>query len=109
MEQFLLGKLLCTEDVAALQEKQAGFAAHVWRSLQRYTRCDWGEVDDEDSHMNDSAIGPDVDSISAVYTHPDHPDWEIWIITGADRSATTVMFPADFWKKHIEEERHGLT
>ena len=110
MAKFELGQLVMTRGVADQLEADSAFAAHVMRSLQRYTRCDWGEVDDEDSHMNDSAIGPDVDSISAVYTHPDHPDWEIWIITEADRSATTVMFPADFWRKHIEEEkRHGLT
>jgi hypothetical protein len=96
MAQFLLGKLYSTEGVAAVQSENAAFADFVWRSLQRYLSCDWGEMSKDDLAMNDSAIGPDEARILAAYEHPDNPDWKIWIITESDRSCTTILFPDEY-------------
>ncbi len=52
---------------------------------------------DRDKQSNDFAIAhPDGGRVFAAYKHPQHEDWKIWIITEADRSATTVLFPAEY-------------
>jgi len=94
MAQFELGQLVMTRGVADRLEESADFAKHVMRSLQRYTACDWGEMLKGDAAMNDSAIGPDADRIFAAYESQEHP--KIWIITEADRSYTTILFPSEY-------------
>ena len=96
MRKIELGQLLMTRGVADLQEQEPFFGGFVTTSLMRYVRCDWGDLGKEDAAMNDSAIGPDEDRVFAAYEHPKHPDWKIWIITEADRSATTVLFPSEY-------------
>jgi len=96
MAQLMLGELVLTCNIMELQQGNAKFADHILRSLQRYTRCDWGEMDDEGKEMNDSAIGPDEDEVLAVYEYPENPSWEIMIMTKADRSATIILFPNEY-------------
>jgi len=92
MAKFELGELVCASDVMERIWAQNGFGAYVLRSLNRYTRCDWGEMNDEDKEMNDMAIGPNEDSVLAVYEHSKHPEWKIVITTEIDRSVTTIRF-----------------
>jgi hypothetical protein len=96
MAQLELGQLVMTQGVAIRARDESGFAVHVIRSLQRYLRCDWGEMDDEDKAMNDSAIGPDEDRVFAAYEHPEHPENKLYIITERDRSSTTILFPDEY-------------
>lgn len=63
--------------------------------MSRYIVGDWGEIDPDDSAMNDEALKTG-DRILAAYTHPEYPDFKIWIITEWDRSATTVLFPREY-------------
>ena len=93
-KHFELGKLVMTRGVADRLEESADFAAHVMRSLQRYTAYDWGDLCKEDAAMNDSAIGPNEDRIFAAYEHPEQPN--VWIITEADRSYSTILFPSEY-------------
>lgn len=90
-----LGSLLATKGVADLQAQNPKFGVFVERSFQRYMRYDWGDLCEEDVGMNDSALNSGG-RVFAVYTHPDHPEWKIWIITESDRSATTVLFPSEY-------------
>jgi len=96
MAQFMLGKLYSTCGISEMQKQEPEFVEHVMRSLKRYTRCDWGEMSDEDKEMNDMAIGPNEDRVFAAYEHADHPDWKIWVITESDRSCTTILFPDEY-------------
>jgi len=104
MAQFELGKLQSTAGATALQEERTGFAAFVLRSLQRYTRCDWGDVDDEGIAINNRAIGPVAGRVFAVYRHSSNPEWKIWIITEADRNATTILLPEDYPRQEYLEQ-----
>ena len=61
--------------------------------LIRHGNCDWGDVCAEDKEANDSALKEDLRILSS-YTLPDRTI--IWIITEADRSATTLLFPDDY-------------
>jgi hypothetical protein len=97
MAKFILGKLCCTSDVSALINENPGFKAHVWGALGRYVKGDWGDMDAGDKACNDAAISlPDGGRIFAAYKEKDHPEWRIWIITEADRSYTTVLFPDEY-------------
>lgn len=65
----------------------------VWNALARHARQDWGDVDPEDAAANDAAFR-DGDRILSVYHTPARV--KFWIITEADRSATTVLMPDDY-------------
>ena len=49
-----------------------------------------------DKCANDDAVACGDARILASYKRPDHPTQNIWIITEADRSATTVLFPDEY-------------
>ena len=61
--------------------------------LIRHAKGDWGDVDSEDSQANDAAV-KDFARVLSVYTLSTRQ--VIWIITEADRSATTVLLPSDY-------------
>ena len=54
------------------------------------------DLTESDKRQNDEAVRNGDDRILAAYTHPEHPDWKIWIITEYDRSATTLLFPDEY-------------
>ena len=61
---------------------------------RRHQRGDWGAVSEDDALANDLAADPACPArlLSAYET----PGGRVWIITEADRSATTVLLPADY-------------
>jgi len=95
MATFPLGKLYSTRGVAEMQKQDRGFVMHVWNALKRYKQRDWGDISDADIDANNEAL-ENGGRILASYEDPGHPDWRVWIITEADRSATTVLFPDEY-------------
>jgi hypothetical protein len=65
----------------------------VNESLQRHIKGDWGNVCDEDKQENELSLKEGYRLLSA-YVTKDLP--KIWIITEADRSATTILFPDEY-------------
>ena len=65
----------------------------VVQSLARHGAGDWGEVCEADKKLNDEALNEGTRLLSA-YT--DRNGIKFWIITEADRSATTVLLPEDY-------------
>lgn len=65
----------------------------VIRALIRHAHRDWGDLDDEDKASNDRAIQDDSRLLSAYHGRDGR---KFWIITEADRSATTVLLPEDY-------------
>ena len=61
-------------------------------SMSRHKRGDWGDVDEEDKEMNNKAL-EDGDRLLSSYKCG---DTVFWIITEADRSATTVLLPEEY-------------
>jgi hypothetical protein len=61
--------------------------------LSRHARGDWGEVDAEDKEANDLALEEGSRLLSAYTTAN---GTKLWVITEADRSATTVLLPAEY-------------
>lgn len=96
MSKFLLGNLCASRSVADTAAENPAFNAFLWRSLARYRQGDWGEMSDADKYRNDEAINNGDLRIFAAYEYAGQKEWKIWIITEADRSATTVIFPNEY-------------
>lgn len=65
----------------------------VQRALASHSLGDWGEVGPEDWSANDRALMTGTRVVSAYYAGTGR---KFWIITEADRSATTVLLPEDY-------------
>lgn len=61
--------------------------------LQRHLAGDWGDCDDEDTRANDDALARGGRLFSVYHLND---GTKIWIITEADRSATTILLPEEY-------------
>ena len=66
--------------------------ADVQLGLQRHQAGDWGNLGEEDWKENDDALGNGRRLLSSYHSG----STTFWIITEADRSATTVLMPDDY-------------
>lgn len=88
--KFLLGRLLATPGaLKALAE--AGQEAIEF--LSRHQHGDWGDLDDEDKKENDFSV---LNNFRILSAYKLNTGVKIWIITGADRSSTTIMLPSEY-------------
>ena len=60
--------------------------------LHRHRSGDWGAVSEHDAQANDHAVGGGTRVLSAYET----AGGRLWIITEADRSATTILLPSEY-------------
>lgn len=88
---FELGAVVATAGVAAWMEEE-GLDVEVANRLCRHVSGEWGEVCEEDAATNEEALQYG-NRIMSVYTVR---GVKIWIITEADRSSTTVLFPDEY-------------
>ena len=84
---------MLTRSLNDLVADNLAFAKFVTDSLKRHASGDWGELSIEDKQSNDVALIEGLRVFSA-YSSATHP--KIWIITEADRSATTILFPDEY-------------
>jgi hypothetical protein len=96
MQKFKLGQLTMTRGVNDTIADHKQFAKFVLASLDRYRAGDWGEMEQADKNSNEEAVTSGDLRIFAAYEHPSRKEWKIWIITEADRSSTTILFPSDY-------------
>lgn len=68
-------------------------SADVELSLGRHNRCDWGEVDRHDWQENEVSL---MQGLRLLSVYRDRNQTKFWIITEADRSATTILLPDDY-------------
>ncbi len=86
---FALGQTVATRGaLAAMQQLKVSSLA----LLSRHQRGDWGNLDEEDKQSNDEAL-TDGGRIFSAYTFE---AVKFWIITEADRSATTILLPEEY-------------
>lgn len=86
-------RLVMTRGVNDRVADNAAFAKFVLRSTKRHLSGDWGGVCEEDKAANDFAVKNGERRLSA-YENDGQP--KIWIITEADGSATTILFPDEY-------------
>lgn len=89
--RFPLGRVVATPGAVEVMDRQGIRAADL---LRRHVTGDWGDLGDEDKRENDHAIGRGLRILSA-YGKRDAPD-RLWVITEADRSATTILRPDEY-------------
>ena len=85
---FQLGRILATPGVL-----QTVSADEIRARLSQHAQCDWGELSDEDRQENDDALDRRLRILSAYRSRS---GVKFWIITEADRSATTVLLPDEY-------------
>ena len=86
--KFPLGKLVATTNAT---DQIPGH--EITDGLLRHIDCDWGDVDPEKRVRNNVAL-MEGSRLLSVYQTEDGE--KFWIITEADRSATTILLPEDY-------------
>jgi hypothetical protein len=90
--KFPLGRIVWTRGVNDRVAVDTPFAKFVLESLKRHASCDWGELSTEDKRENDFSLDKQLRLLSSYQ----HGGIKIWIITEADRSVTTILFPEEY-------------
>ena len=88
--RFPVGRIVATPGALAALEETGESPASF---LKRHVTGDWGEVEEHDTRENELSVGRGFRLLSA-YTLS--VGTKIWIITEADRSATTLLLPSEY-------------
>jgi len=87
---FALGQVVATPGALQAFEDAGQDPAEF---LSRHITGDWGEIPPEDAAENELSVKQGFRILSA-YTL--NTDVKVWLITEADRSATTILLPEDY-------------
>ncbi len=87
---FPLGRTVATPGALAALDRAGVLPEAIFF---RHERGDWGELGEDDRRMNGDALRGG-DRLLSAYGLPDGT--RIWIITEADRSATTLLLPSEY-------------
>jgi hypothetical protein len=90
MIRFQLGQVVATP--GALQALEEAGQEPV-EFLRRHQSGDWGELGKEDRRENELSLKEGFRLMSAYRTRR---GVRLWIITEADRSATTILLPDEY-------------
>lgn len=90
VQLFPLGQIVATP--GAIKALQAS-GEDPLKFLRRHATGDWGLLDAEDKKANDWAVQHGARILSAYKTSK---GVKLWIITEADRSATTILLPEEY-------------
>jgi hypothetical protein len=88
---FSLGQLVATPGALAALEKAGQTPLEF---LARHVRGDWGELTEEDRKENQLSLERGFRLLSSYRTNAG--DAKLWVITEADRSATTILLPEEY-------------
>ncbi len=86
--KFRLGQVACTRGVV-----DSIPIPEILAALSRHESGDWGEVCAEDARENEYSLKHGFRLLSVYRTQV---GTKFWIITEADRSQTTVLFPDEY-------------
>lgn len=87
---FPLGQVVATPGaLEALREAEQD----PLELLTRHVTGDWGDLSEEDKDENEFSVDRELRILSA-YNLP--TGRKIWVISEADRSATTILLPEDY-------------
>ncbi len=88
--RFHLGRIVATPGALGALERTGDRPANF---LRRHLCGDWGDLDEHDQAQNELSVTTDLRILSA-YSLSDGT--RLWIITEADRSATTLLLPEEY-------------
>lgn len=61
--------------------------------LKRHAHCDWGVCGLDDAESNDEAL---IEGSRVLSVYRSNSGEKVWLITEADRSATTILMPSEY-------------
>lgn len=85
--KFPIGRVLITP--GAQEQLHPEYVLHC---LHRHQQGDWGDVCREDAQRNEFALKEGARLVSVYHCRK----IKFWIITEADRSATTILLPEEY-------------
>ena len=88
--KFPLGRILATPGALEAIERAGQTPVDF---LSRHANGDWGEVGPLDAKENEFSLKEGLRLLSAYTTNDGE---RLWIITEADRSATTMLLPSEY-------------
>jgi hypothetical protein len=88
LAKFRLGHLVSTPNALSQLPNE-----EIFRAIQRHQAGDWGDVDEHDRQENERAL---VEGTRLLSVYRTSEGLKFWVITEADRSATTVLMPEDY-------------
>ena len=90
LSKFHLGRVVATP--GALRALEEAYQ-NPFEFLARHQAGDWGELCEEDKRENEFSVRNGFRILSAYRTRN---NTKIWVITEADRSATTLLLPEEY-------------
>ncbi|MHC8334093.1 hypothetical protein [Pseudomonas sp. LB3P25] len=87
---FTCGALVFTPGVDALVRSQKINPFHYFG---RHLSGDWGDLCEDDLKANADAL---ISGARLLSSYLIEPEFKLWIITEADRSATTLLLPEEY-------------
>lgn len=93
-----LGHVAMSQGVALAMHTVDRLGMECTLALACHATGDWGSVPEEDAEANTAALtnGSRVLSSYHLPSLLGQPEERIWIITEADRSVTTLLFPSEY-------------
>lgn len=86
--KFRLGQIVATPNALGRLNQE-----DMHLAIQRHARGEWGDVSSRDREENELAL---VEGLRLFSVYYDRRGVKFWIITEADRLATTVLLPEDY-------------
>jgi hypothetical protein len=91
LPRFSLGILLITCN--AFGRLRSGDTV---QAIRRHASGDWGDLCPDDRRANELALSPGKHDKRLFSAYSGQDGTRFWVLTEADRSATTVLLPEDF-------------
>lgn len=93
--KFQPGQIVSTAGIHKRMTECEEFAAFITESITRHLNGDWSDATPpEDREANDYALNNEERILSAYINEPLRV--KVWIISEADRSITTILFPEEY-------------
>lgn len=89
---FTLGRQVVSQKISIELLESKLFSIEIFKAMERFCNKDWGEMDEEDKASNEQALIEGSRIMGAYQTCKG----KIWIITEADRTVTTILFPSEY-------------
>jgi len=83
-------QLVATPGALAALQKEGQSPAEF---LSLHVRGQWGDIPEEDRQENEYSLEHGFRLLSSYRTKPNET---IWVVTGSDRSVTTLLLPSEY-------------
>jgi len=92
--KFKLGQLVMTRSINDTVAEDLKFSKFILDCLRRHAAGDWGELSEDDKKENEFSVDKYLRLFSSY--NIGNNGSKVWVITEADRSITTVLYPEDY-------------